>query len=75
MELTLEITIANARSQQPVGSPCTGVCRLHRQTGYCEGCMRSRDEIKGWKTMGDGDKLMLFDRLIERSNHANDDRA
>lgn len=68
IELALELTftIERARQLQPVGSPCTNVCRLDKITGHCEGCFRSREEIKAWKTMPDTDKLALFDTLLAR---------
>jgi uncharacterized protein len=62
----LERAIAAARVQQPVGSPCIDVCRLDSETGYCEGCLRSRDEIKAWRSMTDIEKLQLLDRLAAR---------
>lgn len=62
----LERAIAAARAQRPVGSPCIDVCRLHPVSGYCEGCLRNRDEIKAWKTMNDPDRLALLDRLETR---------
>lgn len=64
--LELMFTIERARLLQPVGSPCTDVCRLDKITGHCEGCFRSREEIKAWKTMADTDKLALFDTLLAR---------
>ena len=64
--LELTFTIERAKQLQPVGSPCTDVCRLDKTTGHCEGCFRSREEIKAWKTMADGDKLALFDTLLAR---------
>jgi uncharacterized protein len=68
LELPLELafTIERAKQLQPVGSPCTDVCRLDKITGHCEGCYRSREEIKAWKTMPDADKLGLFDTLLAR---------
>jgi predicted Fe-S protein YdhL (DUF1289 family) len=68
LELPLELafTIERAKQLQPVGSPCTDVCRLDKITGHCEGCFRSREEIKEWKTMPDADKLGLFDTLLAR---------
>ena len=68
IELPLELTftIERARQLQPVGSPCTNICRLDKITGHCEGCFRSREEIKAWKTMPDTDKLALFDTLLAR---------
>jgi predicted Fe-S protein YdhL (DUF1289 family) len=64
--LELAFTIERAKQLQPVGSPCTDVCRLDKTTGHCEGCFRSREEIKAWKTMADTDKLALFDTLLAR---------
>jgi predicted Fe-S protein YdhL (DUF1289 family) len=68
LELPLELafTIERAKQLQPVGSPCTDVCRLDKITGHCEGCFRNREEIKAWKTMPDADKLGLFDTLLAR---------
>ena len=63
----LRRAIASARMQRPVGSPCIDVCRLNPSNGYCEGCLRNRDEIKAWKSMSDQDRLALLDRLVTRS--------
>lgn len=63
----LEQAIASARAQRPVGSPCIDVCKLSTSSGYCEGCLRNRDEIKAWKSMSDSDRLALLDRLAARA--------
>jgi predicted Fe-S protein YdhL (DUF1289 family) len=31
-----------------VPSPCIGVCVLDPQTGWCQGCLRTIDEIAAW---------------------------
>jgi predicted Fe-S protein YdhL (DUF1289 family) len=64
--LELAFTVERAKQLRPVGSPCTDVCRLDKTTGHCEGCFRSRDEIKAWKTMPDEHKLALFNTLLAR---------
>jgi predicted Fe-S protein YdhL (DUF1289 family) len=64
--LELAFTIERASQVRPVGSPCTDVCRLDKTTGYCEGCFRSREEIKAWKTLPDTDKVALFPALLAR---------
>ena len=64
--LELSFTVARARQLQPVGSPCTNVCRLDKITGLCEGCFRSREEIKAWKTLPDDTRLALLDALVVR---------
>jgi predicted Fe-S protein YdhL (DUF1289 family) len=66
LTLILKDTIARAQAQQPVGSPCTDICRLNQESGYCEGCFRSKSEIKAWKTLDDQDKLRLFPLLAVR---------
>jgi predicted Fe-S protein YdhL (DUF1289 family) len=58
--------IALARTQTPVGSPCIDVCRLNPSSGLCEGCLRSREEIKAWKAMPDPDRLALLETLARR---------
>lgn len=66
--LELSMTVARARSQTPVGSPCTNVCRLDKTSGECEGCFRTREEIKAWKTLPDEHKLALLDGLMARKS-------
>lgn len=29
-------------------SPCIGVCRMDAESGLCQGCFRTLDEIAGW---------------------------
>ncbi|HQP68556.1 MAG TPA: DUF1289 domain-containing protein [Quisquiliibacterium sp.] len=49
-----------------VRSPCTSVCRIDARSGWCEGCMRTIDEIARWGTMGDTQRLDVWARLNER---------
>jgi uncharacterized protein len=65
----LDLAIASARTQRPVGSPCIDVCKMNPSSGYCEGCLRTRGEIKAWKSMGDEERLVLLDRLGVRSSN------
>jgi predicted Fe-S protein YdhL (DUF1289 family) len=66
MNAALETSIALAKTLEPVGSPCTDVCKLDPQTGYCLGCLRTREEIKAWRTLPDTEKLRVFDVLLVR---------
>jgi predicted Fe-S protein YdhL (DUF1289 family) len=50
----------------PVPSPCTSVCKMDPSTGWCEGCLRTIDEIAAWAGLADADKLVIWDRLGER---------
>jgi uncharacterized protein len=66
MTAALETSIAFAKTLEPVGSPCTDVCKLDLQTGFCLGCLRTREEIKAWRTLPNEDKLRVFDLLLVR---------
>jgi predicted Fe-S protein YdhL (DUF1289 family) len=52
-----------------VKSPCINVCRLHAGTGWCEGCLRTIDEIAAWGAMDDRLKRDVLARLVERRRH------
>lgn len=39
---------ANPPSPPRTASPCINVCRMDAATGWCEGCLRTIDEIAGW---------------------------
>ncbi|MDR5783678.1 DUF1289 domain-containing protein [Caballeronia sp. LZ065] len=64
--LDLAFTIERAMTQEPVGSPCTNVCKLDADTGLCLGCFRSRQEIKTFRSLDDETKRALFDELLAR---------
>ncbi len=49
-----------------VPSPCINVCRMNPATGWCEGCLRTLDEIAGWSRMGDDEKRVVWARLARR---------
>lgn len=44
-------------------SPCIGVCELDAE-GTCTGCLRTVDEIAGWSTMGDDERLRLMTQVL-----------
>ena len=47
----------------PVASPCTGVCRIDAQVGWCEGCRRTLDEIAVWSTLDEAARQRVCDAL------------
>lgn len=49
-----------------VPSPCISVCRMEPRTGWCEGCLRTIDEIAGWSTMDDESKRRVWKLLPQR---------
>jgi uncharacterized protein len=59
----------------PVPSPCINVCRMDPATGWCEGCLRTIDEIAAWGTLDDAARrevraALLRRRLVWRSRQA-----
>ena len=49
-----------------VASPCTEVCRMDAASGWCEGCLRTIDEIAAWSVLADADKLAVLAELQRR---------
>ena len=49
-----------------VPSPCINICRIHPGTGWCEGCLRTLDEITVWSRLGDAGKTAVLARVAER---------
>lgn len=49
-----------------VPSPCISVCRMHAGTGWCEGCLRTLDEITVWSVLSDADKRAVTLELSRR---------
>ncbi|NUY33792.1 DUF1289 domain-containing protein [Paraburkholderia sp. JPY303] len=49
-----------------VPSPCINVCRMDASTGWCEGCLRTIDEIAGWSTFDDDEKRTVWDAIEAR---------
>lgn len=43
-----------------IQSPCIDICKLDGKTGFCLGCLRTRDEIRAWKTMSDDARLAVI---------------
>ncbi|MDQ3445619.1 MAG: DUF1289 domain-containing protein [Pseudomonadota bacterium] len=50
----------------PVPSPCISICKVDAASGWCEGCLRSIDEIARWSRMGDDEKRAVWAQLAGR---------
>lgn len=53
-------------TREPVPSPCVSVCRMNDALGFCEGCLRTLDEIAAWSVLDDDGKRAVWIRLGER---------
>ncbi len=49
-----------------VASPCINLCRMNPATGFCDGCLRSIDEIIAWTRLDDAGKRAVLAQLPAR---------
>jgi len=50
-----------------IPSPCVKVC-LFKGTPFCDGCLRTQDEIRNWMIMSRSEKLAVLERIAKRKN-------
>ncbi len=53
-----------------VASPCVDVCRMNPETGFCDGCLRTIDEIAAWSSIDDDAKRDVLARGESRRRGA-----
>ncbi len=53
-------------SAATVPSPCISVCKMDAHSGWCEGCLRTLDEIAAWSVMDDAQKQAVWQLLAQR---------
>jgi predicted Fe-S protein YdhL (DUF1289 family) len=51
-------------------SPCVRVCLIDPETGLCEGCGRTREEIGRWFRLSEEERLRIMADLPERLRRA-----
>ncbi len=49
-----------------VASPCISICRIDGISGWCEGCLRTLDEIAAWSVLDDSAKRGVWLELHRR---------
>ena len=60
-----------SNSGTPVASPCINICRMDEPSGWCEGCLRTLDEIALWGSMPDEQRSAIWTALpIRRAQRA-----
>lgn len=60
------MTMVSSPSGSRVPSPCINVCRMDDATGWCDGCLRTIDEIAGWSSFDDDTKRAIWQALDTR---------
>jgi uncharacterized protein len=56
----------NPPAEAPVASPCTNVCRIDAASGWCEGCLRTLDEIALWSALDEAARRAVCADLVLR---------
>lgn len=54
------MTMTAGANGTPPPSPCIDVCRMDAATGWCDGCLRTIDEIAGWSSFDDDTKRAVW---------------
>lgn len=57
----------DARSAEPVPSPCISVCRMSPDHSHCEGCFRTLDEIRLWSSADGAERRTIWAQLLQRA--------
>ena len=53
-------------SPATVTSPCISVCRMDEASGWCEGCLRTLDEIAVWSLLDEEERQAVCRQLGSR---------
>ncbi|MFZ6849269.1 DUF1289 domain-containing protein [Undibacterium sp. RuRC25W] len=66
MSILYEFEPSTASLSEPVPSPCVGVCKMDEKAGWCAGCFRTLDELRGWGTASNERKLEIWQQVKHR---------
>lgn len=50
-----------------VASPCVSICNINDDSGLCEGCFRTLDEIAAWSQLDNAAKREVWSRITLRA--------
>ncbi len=64
------LSILARATGQNVPSPCTSVCRIDEDSGLCEGCFRTVEEICRWSGLDSDDKRAVWELIEQRAKGA-----
>jgi len=66
VDVACALSARETAGARAVPSPCIDVCRIDEQSGLCEGCGRTLDEIAAWSTLGEDDKRRVIEAIATR---------
>jgi len=50
----------------PLPSPCTSICKMNAENGFCQGCWRTLDEITNWSVASEAKKMQIWLAISQR---------
>ncbi len=53
-------------SKKKSKSPCIDICKIDKHTGLCKGCLRTGQEIKGWKQLSKSERKDVIGQITLR---------
>ena len=53
-------------ARRALTSPCVSMCRIEPASGWCEGCLRTLDEIASWGSMPETRRAEVWTALAKR---------
>jgi predicted Fe-S protein YdhL (DUF1289 family) len=60
----------NSMTEQiSIHSPCINVCVISPETGFCQGCYRTVDEISKWMALPAADRVAIIRELERRQKN------
>ena len=65
---TVALTIPYSPPLMSIESPCIDICKFDGKTGFCIGCLRTRDECKSWKKMKDKHRRTIIEDRSRREH-------
>lgn len=70
--MTDKTAYAPVKRRAPItpGSPCVGICRMNRETGLCDSCLHTLDEIAAWSSMDAAARAQVMAALPARGTPA-----
>jgi uncharacterized protein len=60
------VLIPRSMSKNKSKSPCVDICKIDKKTSLCKGCLRTKREIKTWKTLSKAEQRDVVGRIALR---------
>ncbi|WP_084612653.1 DUF1289 domain-containing protein [Pseudogulbenkiania sp. MAI-1] len=51
-----------------IKSPCIDLCKFDGKTGFCHGCLRTREECREWRKMKDYRRHQILQDMERRKD-------